>query len=266
MNRRKHHGVTLVELLIAATVMSMVAAAIGALAIAVQTSNEHSQGQGTSTQHARIALQRIERTLLEAHASEHFPGFVAFAETVQTWDFPDTLVVWHPNTTPANPDGLPLVSELVIYCPDPAEPNVLLEITVPGDTRTVPPLTNQQTWLQGLPTLKTSSSAIRVRLTDRLRVASVDGTALDGSSRRGAVRFEVLVRPTPGQWTDFRNGEINWEEIDWVQDLFGSQTGLRQSWCRIELQLLPEVSTEPVSADLAIPYFGSAALYHQLTR
>ncbi len=42
-----------------------------------------------------------------------------------------------------------------------------------------------------------------------------------------------------------------------------SQTGLRQSWCRIELQLRPS-HVDDHTADPAIPFFGSGAVYYEM--
>ena len=33
------------------------------------------------------------------------------------------LVIWHPDVSAADPDGVPQVQELIIYCPNPNSPN-----------------------------------------------------------------------------------------------------------------------------------------------
>ena len=94
-----------------------------------------------------------------------------------------------------------------------------------------------------------------------LRTSVVDDVGQ--SELRGAVRFEVLLRPSDSQWND---DTISWEKLPWVQGIYGSQTGLRQAWVRIELQLM---TGEPPAAGAVdrravIPCFGSAALYYTM--
>jgi type II secretory pathway pseudopilin PulG len=258
---------TLIELLMATAIMAIMAAALGTLAMTVQTSSRISQGDDTATQHARVTLERIQRTLHTATTSANFPGFAVIDEQVGPWRFPDTLVVWRPESTAANPSGLPLFRELVVFCPDPNQPSQLLEITAPNDNRPTPPLTDTAAWRNELTTLKTSNSARRIVLSSLLRAASADGSG-SSQSMRGAVRFTVAIRPAVQQYNDYQAGGLNWQDMAWVQDIYGSTSGVRQSWCSIELQLLPEESASSTgsSTDSALPFFGSAALYYELVK
>jgi len=56
--------------------------------------------------------------------------------------------------------------------------------------------------------------------------------------------------------------------VPWVQDIHGPNTGLRQAWCRFELQLTPgeDSRASDPNGDTAIPFFGSGAIYYQLER
>ena len=56
--RFKRRGLTLAELLVAATIMLMIAAAVGTLAAAVKSTNDYCNGYTTSGQHARIAARQ----------------------------------------------------------------------------------------------------------------------------------------------------------------------------------------------------------------
>jgi prepilin-type N-terminal cleavage/methylation domain-containing protein len=260
--RRGRRGLSLIELLIASSIMLLIAGALGMLAMTAQMSAEYGHGHSHATQHARVALERIERTLAGATASEQFPGFAAFNESVGGWDFPDTLVVWHPEGAAVDPEGLPRFDELVIFCPDPAAPNRLLEITLPDDTRTAYAADDTSSWQTALAAIKAANDGERVELTDLLRTADPG----DGDLR-GAVRFVVTVRPSQAEWADYEGGTIAWDDINWVQDIHGSQAGLRQAWCRLELQLLPEgIDGKAPSDELALPFFGSAAVYCELER
>ncbi len=252
-------GLTLLELLLASAVMALFAAVISALAMAVQQNSEHNEGVGTVTQHARVAIQRIERTASESTANEQFPGCVAFSDTVGSWEFPETLVVWRGDITVANPDGRPLLSELVIYCPDRYFPNRLLEITIPNFPYPAPPLTDVSTWRMYLGWIKYGGSANKTELTDRLRETATDG----GYGRRGAVRFDVALRPSEQEWSEYQGGSLAWEDLTWAQGIHSRRTGLRQARCGIELQLT--INDEDGSSDeIVMPFVGSASKYFAL--
>ncbi len=264
--RNPHGGLTLVELLIALTVLVLTIGALGGLARAVQQSAAYGEGHGTAMQHGRVILERTERMLNEAHANEHFPGCLVLAETVGSWQFPDTLVVWHPEGEPADPEGLPRFEELVVYTPSESNPNQLLEIDVQLDSRTVPSPGDMTAWLHELEAIKKASDNRRVVLSDLVRV----GTVSDGNlaEQRAAVRFVHRLRPSAQQWTEYRDGARHWDDLPWAQGIHGSETGLRQSWIRSEIQLMPgeQVMADDPGGQQAIPFFGSSALYYELPR
>jgi hypothetical protein len=60
-------------------------------------------------------------------------------------------------------------------------------------------------------------------------------------------------------------GKVTWKNLTWVQNMRGSQTGLAQSWLRMELQWLPAgLMAQDMVIPQAIPYFGSVALYYEM--
>lgn len=257
---------TLLELLIALSIMVMVVGTLGALARGVQQSFEYTEGHGEATQHSRVVLERIARTVSEATANEQFPGVIVLAATELSWRFPDTLVVWHPTGEPADPQGLPRYNELVIYCPHGSMPNQLVEITAPSDTRTVPPVENTAQWRTEIEAIKKNSSSSSIMLTELMRTCSVSEDS--DSEWRGAVRFETRLRPSANQWDAYLGGSLDWDELPWVQGIYGSRTGMRQVWVRTELQLMPGANATATSraAQRAVPFLGSAALYYELHR
>ncbi len=264
--KRSRRGLSLVELLIATAMMSILVLALGSLAHTLQRANEHSSGHSLATQHARVAVERIQRALYQAHANEQFPGFVVFSDHVGSWSFPDTLVVWQPSGKPANAKGMPLFSELVVICPDPNDPHRLLEITNRNDSRPTPVLSDTAAWNAELSAMKVDPSANQVELTNLLRAARTSNA--DPNSLRGAVRFNVRLRPSEQQWDDYQSGTADWEDLAWVQDIYGPNTGLRQAWCHFELQLMPgagSIQNDP-TGQTAVPFFGSAAIYYELRR
>lgn len=288
--RPRRAGLSLAELLIATAIMAMVAGAMAALGQAVQVGWEYSEGHGLATQHARVALERMRRAVSNAYASETHPGVAVVYETAGGWEFPDTLVVWRPSGTPANPDGPPLVSECVLFCVDPESPNRLVEITAPSDSRPIP-LTdelNTSTWRATLDAIKTDSGSRKVVLTNLLRVAStnsgevpsygvkfpqsgaeVGGARVSGGTElRGALRFERRLLPSEQDWDDYQTGALAWSALPWAQGIYGSQTGLRHVWVRIELQLMPgeQALVEDPRGESSVPVFGSAAFSYQMNQ
>ncbi len=275
----RRRGLTLAELLVSGVIMALIAATLAALATAVQTHNDHNQGQSIATQHARVTLHRIERTVREAYANEQFPGCAVFAETAAGWSFPDTLVVWSPAVAPVNPDGLPLFSEIVVFCPDDRYPHRLLEITDPDDHRSVPPLSDSATWSAELAGMKTRLADQAVQLTDLLRVGSevVNAPSTHAgplaiapapASERGVIRFELEINPSLAEWQDYQDDVLIWDELTWPLDIVGSQTGMRHVRCRVELHLMPGELAFQTDArgQTSIPFFGSASLHYQLQK
>ncbi len=264
--RRARRGFTMIELLIAAAIMSVLVLGLAAMADAVHRGNEHSTGYGLAVQHARVVLERIARHVERATASEEFPGVLVVSETVDSYTFPDTLVVWSPDGAASAPDGAPRVGELVIYTTNPTQPNELWELTDRDSTSAAPAVTDASAWRSLVSMLRTSNTSEKVLLTDLVRVAQVRSS--DVSTRRPAIRFAHRLTPSQTQWSEYRGGTRSWENLDWAQGIGGASTGLRQSWVRYELQLEPG---EPPSANNAgampaYPFFGSAALYYPLQK
>lgn len=259
-------GLTLLELLIAMTIMVMVVGAMGGLTRTVQQGFEYSEGYGLSTQHARVVLDRIAQNVAQATANEQFPGCLVVAETVNTFRYPDTLVLWRPSGAPVAPNGLPRYNELLVYCPNPAAPKQFVEMTAPSDMRTVPAASDQAGWQAAMAALKKDRNTKMVVLSDLLRTCSMDPSGFATSNVRGAARFESRLRPSDADWASYTAGTITWMNLPWVQGIYGSQAGLRQVWVRMELQLMPGaewVASNPAAAQ-ATALMGSATLYYQL--
>ena len=261
-------GITLIELLSAMMIMTMVVGTLGAMAQAVYVSSEYGQGHAATAQHARVSLDRIGRAVRGAYTSELYPGVGVIEQQVGTWRFTDTLLVWRPRVTPSTPtaepyntDGPPRMNEIVVFCPDPDEPNKLIELTAADWDKRVVSMATIATIIDAL---KVSSSSKKVVLTDLLHTAARD----DISERRGVVRFEVKVTPTEQQWADYEAGSLAWDDLPWVQGVYSNKTGLRQTWVRIEIQLTPaaEAAVSKKEQFSPLPYFGSAVLYYEMNK
>jgi hypothetical protein len=259
-NHRRRRGLTLTELLIAGTIMTMLAAGMGSLVLTVHGANEYCRGQSVAAQHARVSLDRIQRAVRTAEASEQFPGCLVVTAAVGSWDFPDTLVVWSPSGTATDPSGLPRVSELVVFTPDPLIPSRLIELRAPSNSSVVPAADNQAAWATLLDDLRSSAASTKIELTDRLRSAAVTNGSND---LRGLVRFRVLMAPSAALWSEFRAGTRDWKDLDWPLDYVSTQSGLRRVVCQTELQVLADGED---AAQTSVPFFGSAALTYELVR
>ncbi len=262
--RRNHLGLTLVELLIAGTIMAMLAGSLGAIAITVNAGNDYSVGRGTALQHGRITVERIQRGVQGAFANQVFPGIIVVPETVDTYTFPDTLVIWKPIAAPANPNGLPLVSELVIYCTDPANPGRLIELTAPTEVRAAPAAQNLAGWITELANLKSAYAGQAIEITNLLRTARVNNSA-DPRAQRGCIRFDASERPSSAEIAAYQAGSRTWDSLPWPQNIYGNNFGLRQVMCRIEMQLRPGPEGSKDVA-LTVPYFASATQYQGIRR
>ncbi|MBN1591350.1 MAG: prepilin-type N-terminal cleavage/methylation domain-containing protein [Pirellulales bacterium] len=264
---KRRSGLTLIELMVASTIMAITVAALAVLAHAVQSGAEYGNGHGQAVQHARVTFERITRLANEATTSPQFPGLLVVATNQAGNLYPDTLVVWHPSGVPSDPEGLPRFSELVIFCPRAGHPNELIELTAPSDTRTVPMYKNQALWFTEIEALKSSTTTRQVNLTNLVRTASTDDTAPE-DSRRACVRFNVRLRPSDANLAAYEANTVDWDELPWVQNVYSPSLGLRQVWLRIELQLMPGGGDQAnnTSTKTAIPFFDSAAVYYSVKR
>lgn len=262
---RVRHGLTLAELLVATTVLVMIGGSAATLAFAVYSSHEVCREQSVAAQHARVSIDRIERAMAEATASESFPGCLIVNFSADGYTFPDTLAVWNPSGAPVDPAGLPRVNELIVFSCDPSQPERLLEMTWPSNADTVPATSNAVLWDALIDSFHSSPQTVKNQLTDRLHFGTVDTTPLiDGlfSTRRGAIRFKQIMAPSASQWSQYRGGQRSWQSLDWPLDLYSSQTGMRTVSLQVEMQ----IRSGPKSQPDPIPFFGSASVSYALRK
>lgn len=265
--RRPRRGLSLLELLLASTAMTIIAAALGTLAATVHTSNDFCQQQGQALMHARAAWLRMQNSIENAQTSESFPGCIVLAHSAAGYVYPDTLVVWKPASSAAAPTGLPRVNEIVVYTPNPQSPNELWELTTPTSTATVPAPTDTAAWQTLLTSMRSDNSSQKLVITDRLRTASTTvtaaGTAPSTTNLRGVVRFRVAVTPSLADFAAYRAGTVTLANVPWPLDLYGQKAALRSVACFAELQITSDPDDN--SADTALPHFGAVGLRYSLT-
>jgi hypothetical protein len=240
-------------------ILTLIAGSLGAVASAVRSSNSYCSGHTQAAQHGRVALTRIEASISQATANENFPGCRVFTTTVSGSTFPDALVVWKPQTTAAAPTGLPRVNELVLYTYNPSAPNELLKIRDTTNTATAPAWSATSSWNTLVSSLKTSNTATRTVITDRLYTAKPDAS----SSARGAIRFLLISGPTDAQVTSYRAGTLAWDDLDWPLDRYGSTSGTRTIVCQTELLI---DASDGVTTGQIVPFFGSSSCSYQMAK
>lgn len=258
--RPPRRAMTLVELTVAVAVMSLVAVVLGGLISAVHTGREHVGGVQEATAQGRFAVNRVRDAVARAGvyqigAGSTVPGVSVVWTPGSPVDRPETLVLWtggrDASLAGQTLTRLPKASELLIYVPDPAAPQRLLEIVLPGAIGDVDFMS------AGFPTLISqligSSAAEKATICDRVRVGST------GSGSAPAIRFEIEAVPTDGQLVATAVNTPAWSALPWVNGSCSSTSGLRQTTVRVELQTVtlrrPGTNDGP-----SLPVFGSAVL------
>jgi prepilin-type N-terminal cleavage/methylation domain-containing protein len=254
---RTRAGVTLIELMIALSILAFMTTALAALAQATRIASAFNEGVSTAVQHARVAQERISLAVADGYANENFPGAVVFRASIGLYTYPDTLVVWHPANAPADPGGLPRFNEIIVFTYNPSVPGQLLEITAPSDSRTVPAVANLTAWSGELTNLKTGTLSQKVMITDLLRTARPTSS----SAARGVISFAVDLHPSTTEWGSYKAGDTAFTDVPWVQTIYGTGSGLCQTQVRSELQLMPGYNAVPdTTGVIELGFFGSATM------
>lgn len=263
----RRRGMTLTELLVASTIMVMIAGAMSMLSMTVHSANDHCQGQAIAAQHGRVMLERINRSVAGATANEAFPGAIVVDEVIGAYKYPQTLAIWLPESPPSPATRLPLIEELVFFTTDPDQPSVLLEIRDYGNSASAPAVASTSSWRTLVAAVRASQTAERIVLSDRIRTGVVT-SATGGNpatASRGAVRFVQLMAPDEDEWDDYQAGDLDWDELSWPLDAYGTQAGTRRVAIHSEFQLTAGSDAES-AALTPVPFFGSAAVVYRLER
>lgn len=253
-------GLSLAELLVASAVMGIICLSFGTLAMSVQMANEYSQEKNLVGQHARVILQRVERTMQSAYATESFPGMLPITYYYASYDFPQAIAIWAPTGDPIA--SYPRIDELVVFAVDPDNSNRLLEIRNESDTRSAPGLTDEAGWRTLITDLINSADSEIVEISDLVRAGKA------GSNYYSTLRFETRVLPSDADIAAARAGSVDWEDLNWATSIYSAKAGLRQVWCHFEWQLVPNANLEEHAQlrEQAVPFFGSSAIFYQVTK
>lgn len=263
-------AVTLLELLMAMTITSMLSVVLGGIVLAVQSARQHTEGLEEATQQADAAMSRIEYMVSQAgvYRVGTNPVTVGLAVVPRRWsyfDLPEILVVWSGGRTGGMAGAglqtrLPRINELVLYAPDPADPRRLVEITHPGNSASID--FRASGFASTILTLVQSSNAQKTLLSDRIRRSALSGFAGFSSAEAANVRFEMTQSPSDAEIGSTASGTAAWINLPWAGGIVTGSSGLRQANVRIELQVEPRAHDAPGTAEktIAIPFFGSESI------
>lgn len=253
---------TLIELMVAATVMSLVAVVMGGLVTAVDTARRHVDGLQTATSQGRLAIDRIRDAVGRAGVYRIGTGAtIPGVAVVQEGDQSAILVVWTGGRESNFAEqGLftrrPKASELVIYMPDTNAPEQLVEIVVNGNESEVDFGAAAAQFAMRIGGLINSVSAEKITLCDRLREVS------DGAEPVAAIRFAVEATPSTGEINTAVTDSSDWRALPWVSGASTRTSGLRQLLVRIEIQIATLRDAGETSS-ASLPLFGAAELRYQ---
>jgi Tfp pilus assembly major pilin PilA len=249
---------TLVELMVAASVMSLVAVTLGGLVQAVNTARTYISAMQLASSQGQFTTDRI-KSAMQRSGTYRVGSSSTIAGIAVVWnsDRPETLVVWTGGREESLSDQgtlhrLPLANEIVIYTPDPDRAERLVEIVVPSASGTIDfAASDFETRVRQL--IANSDPDQRVTLCDRVRVAA------DGTGKIAAIRFEMEQSPDNSAISTTAPGTVNWRSLQWYGGISSSSAGLRHVLVRIEMQVLTDGTPGDPASDIAMPVFGSAS-------
>lgn len=286
---------TLAELLISMTILSMMAVVLAGMSNAVNSAWSYTKGIEETDLQAQAAIERIEYMVSQTgtYKLTNQPtraGIAIVNRPAGKSQLPDVLVLWTGGRSGGMAASgvqarLPIVSELLIYSWDASTPANLIEAAFPGQTAvfdfTASDLSTQVT------NLLSSKTAEIIPLCGQLRVSSLSSTSttttttptgpsspygpsmpapsspsVSSSSTLtvGNVRFTLAQNPTDAELATATPQTTSWTQLNWPQGTFGNRSGMRQATLQIELQVEPDGIARASDTVTAIPFFGSACL------
>jgi hypothetical protein len=253
----------------ASTITAMMSIVLGGLVMAVQTAWQHSNGLEEAGTQGRTTIERIEYMISHAglYRANGQPTTLGLAVVTHRWslfDLPDALVVWSGGrmggmAAAGVQQRLPRADELVIYTPDPKDPQRFVEITVPGNTSSID--FRSSSFNPTILSLIESRQAESTLLCDRIRLSRLQQWAQYDESVVANVRFELSLTPSDGDLASTAPGTSTWNGLMWSQGIVAGDSGMRQATVRMEMQIEPSDETPPGTeyTAVAIPFFGSAS-------
>lgn len=262
----RRRGFTLVELLMAGSIASMLTLALGGVVIAVQSARQHTINYEESTAQATAAWERVRYIASQAGVyqlsgqSTRLGLRVAYRDW-GTYRLPVALVVWSGGRSGKLGSGnvltrLPQVRELLIVTYAPDAPQRLVELAFPGNSTEFD--FTASNFDSTVSTLISSTGAERITLCDRLRVDSLSGGGQMTSPGVGNINFRIEMSPDDASVQSTTPGTQAWLDLRWAQSIASNSSGMRQATLHGEMQIEPR-GTAVAGNSIAIPFFGSAS-------
>ncbi len=291
---------TLAELLISMTILSMMSVVLAGMSNAVNSAWSYTKGVEETDLQARAALERIEFMVSQTGAYKVAGqptrlGAVVVSRSVGQSALPDALVLWTGGRSGGMAASgvqsrLPIVGELLIYTWNAGAPSQLIEAAFPGQTAAFDfaagDLNTQVT------NLLAANTAELIPLCEQLRVSSLSASSSATSSPTtptsptspygpsipstptssspssstvsvmsvGNVRFALALTPSDSDLATAAPQTTAWTQLNWPQGSFGNRSGMRQANLQIELQVEPDGIVRASDTVSAIPFFGSASM------
>lgn len=265
-------GFTLVELVMSLATTALLIVVLSGLIMAVHRAREHTHGLEDATTQARATLERIRFMISQAGLHEISgqpiqPGLAIVPHRWGVLDMPDVLVVWSGGRQGGLADNgvldrEPLISELIVYGPDPAAPQQLVEFAFPSQTGELS--FQASSFDSTILSLLESSAAEKLVLCDRVRVSQLDAYGWFAAATQANVRFQLETTPTAGAIAATSPGSPEWFALPWAQGVVSRLNGLRQTTVQVELQVLTRPPGGPFDdhPDRSLPFYDSVSRRH----
>ena len=183
-------GMTLAELLISMTILSMMSVVLAGMSNAVNSAWLYTKGVEDSDLQARAAVERIEYMISQTGVYDLAGqptrvGMTVVSRPVGKSQVPDVLVLWTGGRSGGMSasgvlNRLPTVGELLIYTWDANSPSQLIEVAFPGQTASFDfAASDLATTVENL---LTSQTAEKIPLCDRLRLSSLSTSSSAASA------------------------------------------------------------------------------------
>ncbi len=269
-------GMTLAELLISMTILSMMSVVLAGMSNAVNSAWSYTKGIEETDLQAQAALERIEYMVAQTGTYKLTgqptrSGMTVVTRPVGRSQLPDVLVLWTGGRSggmAANgvQSRLPTVGELLIYTWDPNNRANLIEVAFPGQTTSfnfaASDLSTQVTNLLNATTAEIIPLCARLRVSSLSTTSTTTSSSISSSTMQsvGNLRFTLSQNPTDTELASAAPQTTAWMQLNWPQGTFGNRSGMRQSTLQIELQVEPAGIARASDTVTAIPFFGSASL------
>jgi len=274
-NQNHRSGLTLVELLMAMAISSILIVALGGIVTATQSAWIHSQGIEDSQAQVTATFDRIKMMVSQAgvYQVSGQPPQVGLAVVTHSWnyvDIPDTLVVWTGGRNGGISDNgtltrLPKMNELLIYTLDPNDPHNLIEVALPESTTEID--FNSSSFKNTIRTAIKSKNAESALLCNRFKNSQYILSGSPWGPATGILLFEITKTPSDSSLGAVTAGTSSWMNLSWPQGTVSASSGLRQVSVQYEahIEISERTSLNEVNSTTALPFFGSCSRLYAYT-